>query len=369
MPQPFVDLKAQFDELRQELLAETHDVFAGGGFIGGDRVRRFETEFAALCESAHCVGVANGTDALHLALRAVGVGAGQEVITVPNTFVATVEAIRHCGAHPVFVDIHRDTLLMDAGRLDAALTRRTRAVVPVHLYGQLADMEAIAGWCAAKGLSLVEDAAQAHGARRGKCPAGAFGDAAGFSFYPSKNLGAAGDAGAVVTNRPEVAQRVRLLRDHGLSEPHRHSLEGYNSRLDALQAAVLSVKLRRLSRWNERRRALTGLYRSRLEHLPGIDLPAAPKEPESHVHHLFVVRCARRDALRQALAERGIETGLHYALPVHLQPAYRNLGYAEGRFPIAEAAAREVLSLPLYPQMTEEAVLKVCDAVEAFVRP
>ncbi len=251
-------------------------------------------------------------------------------------------------------------------RLEGARTPRTRAVVPVHLYGQVAEMESIAAWCAREGLALVEDAAQAHGARLGGRPVGTFGDAGAFSFYPAKNLGAAGDAGAIVTDRADVARRACLLRDHGQSERYVHEIEGYNSRLDALQAAILSVKLRYLARWTERRRALAGLYRERLEKMASVRLLREPSDPDAHVYHLFVVRVAGRTALRSALDAQGIETGLHYPVAIHLQPAFRHLGYGEGSFPVAEAAAREVLSLPLYPQMTDAATHRVCDAVQAF---
>jgi dTDP-4-amino-4,6-dideoxygalactose transaminase len=298
-------------------------------------------------------------------LHALGVGPGDEVITVANTFVATVGAIAQAGARPVLVDAREDTLLMDAASLAAVATPATRAVVPVHLYGRLVEMEPLQRWCAEHDLALLEDAAQAHGAARDGRRAGAFGDAAGFSFYPAKNLGAAGDAGAVVTSRPEVAERLRRLRDHGQTERYHHAVVGVNSRLDALQAAVLVAKLARLDAWNARRRALAALYHERLAKVDGVELTAPPDEPASHVYHLFVVRTPERDRLRAALAARGIETGLHYPVPVHLQPAWRHLGHREGDFPVAEAAARTVLSLPMYPHMTDDAVHRVCDAIEA----
>jgi len=363
--QPFVDLAAQYRALREELLPEVERILAAGAFIGGEPLRRFESAFAALCGVPHAVGVANGTDALHLALRALGVGSGDEVITVPNTFVATVEAIVQAGARAVLVEVRPDTLLMDAAALDAARTPRTRAVIPVHLYGRMAEVEPIERWCAVQGIALLEDAAQAHGAVLRGRRAGAFGDAGSFSFYPAKNLGAAGEAGAVVTRRPEVAARVARLRDHGQSERYHHDLVGYNSRLDALQAAVLSVKLKRLEAWNARRRALAAVYDQRLAKVDGVAPLPAPSEPESHVYHLYVVRVTGRDRLRAALTARGIDTGLHYPVPVHRQPAFRDLGYGEGAFPVSEAAARTVLSLPIYPEMTEDAVHRVCDAIEA----
>jgi dTDP-4-amino-4,6-dideoxygalactose transaminase len=363
--QPFVDLAAQWAEVRGALLPEVERLLATGAFIGGEPVARFEAAFAAYCGVDHAVGVANGTDALHLALRALGVGPGDEVITVANTFVATVGAIVQAGARPVLVDARADTLLMDAAALDAVATPATRAVIPVHLYGRLVEMEPITRWCRRRGVALVEDAAQAHGARRGERRAGAFGDAAGFSFYPAKNLGAAGDAGAVVSGRPEVAERLRRLRDHGQTERYHHAVVGVNSRLDALQAAVLAVKLERLDAWNARRQALAALYHERLAKVAGVEPLAAPADPASHVYHLFVVRSAERDRLRGALGAQGIDTGLHYPIPVHRQPGWRHLGYQAGDFPVAEAAARTVLSLPMYPHMSDDAVHRVCDAIEA----
>lgn len=364
--QPFVDLAAQYREIRAELLPEVERLLESGAFVGGEPVARFEGEFAAFCGVPHAVGVGNGTDALHLALRGLGVGPGDEVVTVANTFVATAEAIEQVGARPVLVDVRPDTLLMDGAPLDAAATTRTRAIIPVHLYGCLADIEAIERWCASRGVLLVEDAAQAHGAARGGRRAGAFGDAACFSFYPAKNLGAAGEAGAVVTRRAEVAARVKRLSDHGQGERYIHEMVGFNSRLDALQAAVLSVKLRRLDGWNARRRALAALYRERLAKVDAVTLPA-PAEGDSHVYHLFVIRVAERDRLRAALTARGIDTGLHYPVPIHLQRGWSHLGYKAGAFPVVEAAARTVLSLPMYPQMGEDAVHRVCDAIEACV--
>lgn len=362
--QPFVDLPARWHEVGHDLLPELEHLLAAGHFIGGEPVRRFENAFAAFCRRVHCVGAANGTDALALGLRALGVEPGDEVVTVANTFVATVEAIVQAGARPVLVDARADDLLMDPAQLDAARTARTRAVIPVHLYGRLADVATIGAWCARHGVAMLEDAAQAHGARRGGAPAGSFGDAAAFSFYPSKNLGAAGDAGALVTDRDDIAARARLLGNHGERQRYHHEIPAVNSRLDALQAAVLSAHLPHLDRWNDQRRALALRYRDRLAKLPAIGVLAEPDEPAAHVYHLLVVRVPERDALRAALAAEGIETGLHYPAPVHRQPAFRTLGYAEGAFPVVERAAREIVSLPMYPQMGIAAVDRVCDAVE-----
>jgi dTDP-4-amino-4,6-dideoxygalactose transaminase len=364
--QPFVDLAAQHAELWPEIGRELEAIFATGRFIGGERVERFEAEFAQFCGRAHAIGLSSGTDALRLALIATGVGPGDEVITVPTSFVATAEAIGQCGARPVFVDVRPDTLTMDPIGLDAVRTAKTRAVMPVHLYGRMTDMPEIAAWCARTGVTLIEDAAQSHGARLAGRTPGGFGVAAAFSFYPAKNLGAAGDAGALVTDDDEVARRVRLYSDHGQTERYVHHVEGSTSRLDAVQAAVLSIKLRRLARGNDRRRDLVGLYRERLAKVSAVELLAEPESPEAHVHHLFVVRARERDALRAALSEQGIETGLHYPVPIHLQPCYRRLGYGPGSFPVAEAAAREILSLPLYPEMGEAAVRRVADAIAAF---
>lgn len=356
---PLVDVTAQHAALRAEIEAAMAEVVAGGRFVKGPAVAEFEAAFAAFCGVAHAVGVGNGTDALRLALQALGVGPGDDVVTVPTTFVATAEAVGHVGARARFVDVHPDTWLLDPAHLDGGLTPQTRAVVPVHLYGHVSAVPR------PRGIAVIEDAAQAHGARHGDRRVGALGDAAAFSFYPGKNLGAYGDAGAVVTADPDVAERVRLLADHGRATRHDHVVEGWNSRLDSLQAAVLSVKLRHLDAANEARRRFAARYRDALADVPHLTFPdvAAGTEP---VHHLLVAAAERRDELRAFLEARGVETGVHYPVPLHLQPSHRHLGYARGDFPVAERLAASTVSLPLYPEMGEAAVDEVSAAVRAF---
>jgi dTDP-4-amino-4,6-dideoxygalactose transaminase len=315
-------------------------------------VTAFEEAFAAAHGVGHCIGVNTGTSALHLALIAAGVGPGDEVITVPMTFVATSWAISYCGARPVFVDVDPATYTMDPDRVADRITPRTKAIMPVHLYGQPADLGPLREVADRHGIPLIEDAAQAHlAAYQGK-PVGGFGLAAGFSFYPGKNLGACGEAGAVVTNDDALAARMRALRDHAQTQRYHHAEIGFNYRMDAIQGAVLGIKFKHLARWTERRRHLAARYLTALRDLP-LDLPqvAAGRDP---VWHLFVVLHPDRDRVRAALEDRGIQTGLHYPVPVHLQPAYRHLGHQPGDFPVAERVGRECLTLPLYPEMTED---------------
>ncbi len=363
---PPLDLKRQYASIKGEIDAAVSRVLEGGWYILGEEVAAFEREFAAYCGVAHAVGVGSGTDALHLALAACGVGAGDEVITVPHTAVATVTAIELAGARPVLVDIDPARYTLDPELLEAAITPRTRAVIPVHLYGCPADLDPIMEVARAHGLTVVEDCAQAHGAEYSGRRVGSWGHIAAFSFYPTKNLGACGDGGLVATNDPELAERARLLRQYGWQERYVSSLKGLNSRLDELQAAILRVKLRHLDAWNERRRVLAGLYNERLMG-GGV---VVPREPESarHVYHLYVVRHPRRDALRAFLRQRGIGSSIHYPVPVHLQPAYYDLARGAGSLPAAEAAAREVLSLPLYPELDGQELETVADAVLAFGR-
>jgi dTDP-4-amino-4,6-dideoxygalactose transaminase len=357
---PLVDLAAEYRELRSEIDAAVGRVLGSGRYVLGEEVSRFEQEFAAYCGAAHAVGVASGTDALVLTLKALGIGPGAEVITVAHTAVATVAAIALCGARPVLVDVDRASCTIDPSRVEAALTPRTRAVVPVHLYGQPAAMDPLVALGRRHGLAVIEDCAQAHGAREGDCPVGSLGDAAAFSFYPTKNLGAAGDGGAVVTSRLEVAERVRRLRQYGWREPHVSELRGQNSRLDELQAAILRVKLRHLEAANAARRRAAELYR---EALTGTPVEPPPERPGSHhVYHLFVVRTDRRDELRGHLSREGIETAVHYPVPVHQQPAYRELAPAAG-LPVTEQLAGRVLSLPMHPRLSEEALRAVAAAI------
>jgi dTDP-4-amino-4,6-dideoxygalactose transaminase len=361
---PLVDLAAQHAPLQAEIVARVAPLLASGAFIGGEEVEGFEREFAVACGTDDCIGVANGTDALRLALLALGVGPGDEVITVSHTFVATAEAIAQCGATPVFVDVDAATGTMDAARVAASIGPRTAAVVPVHLYGRPAPMDEIVAVAERYGLPVVEDACQAHGASYRGRAVGSLATAACFSFYPTKNLGAAGDGGAVVTSDPAVAAQVRLLRDHGSRAKYDHQVLGWNSRLDAIQAAVLRVKLPHLASWNDARRGLAERYRAALADCVTVTTPPGdPDERTRSVHHLFVVRVDDRDRIRADLAGLGIETGLHYPTPVHRQPAFAN----GADLPVTDAWAASLLSLPMYPELGADAVDRVCAALTASV--
>ncbi len=362
---PFFDLKQQISRMQDEINRAIGGVLERGIFILGAEGGAFEREFAAYCGAAEAVGVASGTDALHLTLRALGIGTGDEVITVTHTAVASVAAIEMAGARPALVDIDPLRYTLDPHQLGAALTPRTRAVLPVHLYGCPANLEPILSFAHQHGLRVIEDCAQAHGARYQGKPVGSWGVAAAFSFYPTKNLGAFGDGGAVTTNNPELAERVRLLRRHGWQERYISQVKGVNSCLDELQAAILRVKLQYLDEWNARRRELANLYSALLANR-GVILPHQPDDC-SHVFHQYVIRHPQRDRLRASLKSQGIETLVHYPVPVHLQPAYRNLGYETGSLPESEAAARQVLSLPLYPEMTEADIQHISQAVCLFL--
>jgi dTDP-4-amino-4,6-dideoxygalactose transaminase len=360
---PLVDLRSQYASIAPEISAAVDGVLERCDFVLGDDVAAFEAELAGYCEVDHAVGVDSGTSALELALRAVGVGPGHEVVTAANTFVASAFAITHCGALPVLVDVDAVTMCMDPAATEAAITPRTRAIMPVHLYGHPADMDALGDIARRHGLAVVEDACQAHGARTGGRRIGGLGDAAALSFYPGKNLGCYGDGGAVLTSDPEIADRVRRLRNYGQRRKHHHEDVGFNRRLDTIQAAVLRVKLRRLDRWNARRRAHANAY-GRLLAGAGVGLPGIRGDVE-HVWHLYVVQHERRDELAARLAEDGIATGIHYPVPIHLQPAYAELGLGRGSFPVAEAAAARILSLPMFPELTPDARGRVADAVRA----
>lgn len=358
---PLVDLKAQYAAIQSEIDAAIQRVVSNTNFILGEEVYSFEKEFAAFCGADYCVGVASGTAALHLALLAFGVGPGDEVISTPHTFIATTEAISQTGARPVFIDIEPDGYNLDPNQIEAIITPRTKAILPVHLYGQPADMQSISEIAQRHGLRVIEDAAQAHGAEYRGRRVGTWGDAACFSFYPGKNLGAFGDGGAVITNDSEIADKVRLLRNHGRRDKYEHLIEGYGERLDALQAAILRAKLPHLDEWNVQRRTLANRYRQLLDGLP-VGVPV--EHPRIHpVYHLFVVRTSRRDEIQRHLKSRAIETGIHYPIPLHLQPAYRYLAYREGDFPNTEEAAREVLSLPMYPELSDEQISLVAEAI------
>lgn len=361
---PFLDLAAQQTEIADEVLPVWQRVLETAGFIGGDLVDAFEREYAGYIGVRFCIGVGNGTDAIELALRASGIVRGDEVIIPANTFIATAEAVSRIGAVPVPVDVDADHLLMDPAAVDDAITPRTRAIVPVHLYGQTAPMEALAQVAARRGVLLVEDAAQSQGATSAAGRAGALGVAAATSFYPGKNLGAAGDAGAVLTDDPAVAALVRTLGAHGSSTKYVHDHVGINSRLDAVQAAVLSAKLRRLDGWNAARRAAATRYAELLAAVPGVRAPVSRPENDD-VWHLYVVQVDERDRVLAELAAAGIGAAIHYPTPVHLTGAYASLGYRAGDFPVAEAAAGRILSLPMYPHLTADDQAAVVAALAA----
>jgi dTDP-4-amino-4,6-dideoxygalactose transaminase len=355
---PLVDLERQHRDLAREIRDGIEDVVRRGAFILGEEVAAFEREFATFSQVRHCVGVASGTDALELALRAAGVGSGDEVLVPANTFFATALAVVRAGARPVFVDCDPDTQLIDVKRAATRIGPKTRALLPVHLYGQMAPIEDLRRLAADARLVLVEDAAQAHGATQNGVPAGTMGVAAAFSFYPGKNLGAWGDGGAVLTEDDAVARRVRALRQYGSEERYYHRELGTNSRLDTVQAVVLSAKLRHLARWNDERRRAARRYDELLGHIANVRLPVTARGND-HVFHLYVVRVPDRDRVLQSLRASGIEAAIHYPIPLHLQEAFRDLGHREGDFPVAEAAAREVLSLPLFPGIRENEQARV----------
>jgi dTDP-4-amino-4,6-dideoxygalactose transaminase len=365
---PFLDLPGQHQAIRKEVEEGFATILRDASFILGPSVKEFEETFSRFLGVGEAVGVANGTDALILALKAVGVGPGDEVITAVNSFVATAEAIAHTGARPVFVDVEPNTYAMNAALLLDAITKRTKAIIPVHLYGQPADLDGILAFARARGLRVVEDAAQAHGATYRGRRVGTVGEAGCFSFYPGKNLGACGDAGAVVTTDPTLADTVRKLRDHGGSRKHQHDLVGYNSRLDSLQAVVLLVKLRYLDQWNALRQEHAQLYSKLLSGIPGITTPTI-REGCTHVFHLYVILASggKRDALQSYLRQEGIATGIHYPTPLHLTPAFSYLGYRFGDFPVAEACANQVLSLPMFPELTPRQIEYVADRIRHFM--
>lgn len=359
---PLVDLKAQYLTIKDEVDAAINHVVNTCNFIMGEEVSLFEEEFAVFCGAQHAIGVASGTAALQLALHACDIGAGDEVITTPFTFIATTEAISLRGARPVFVDINPDTYNLNPARIEAALTPKTKAIIPVHLYGQPADMQPILNIARRHNLVVIEDAAQAHGAKYQGQQVGTLADVACFSFFPGKNLGAYGDAGAIVTNNKEIAAKVRLLRNHGRHEKYEHLIEGYGERLDTLQAAILRVKLKYLSSWTEARQAAAQHYNTLLSACPDLVTPYCQPDAQ-HVYHLYVLRVQQRIQLQNRLKAQGIATGIHYPIPLHLQPAYHYLGYKASDFPKAERAAQEVLSLPMYPELSESQVNRVVEAL------
>ena len=384
MQVPFVDLKIQYKQIEHEVIPMMKEAMENAAFIGGPQVAGFETEFAAFCGTTYCVGVGSGTDALRFALIAAGVGPGDAVVTVPHTFIATTEAVSQVGATPVFVDIDPQTYTMDPTKLaefieqecifDASTNqpsskrthRPVRAIIPVHIYGRPADMDAVVEIAETHHIAVIEDACQAHGARYKNRKAGSMGDVGCFSFYPGKNLGAYGEAGAVVTQNEKIAGKIRMLRDHGQTKKYFHDREGYNGRLDALQAGVLRIKLKRLAAWNEARREHASRYNELLSEVPGITVPFEAESGRS-VYHLYVILLEERDELQKFLADKGIGTGLHYPVPLHLQDAYAHLGYKAGAFPVTEKVARRLLSLPMFPELTRDQIEYVADAVKAFM--
>jgi dTDP-4-amino-4,6-dideoxygalactose transaminase len=365
MEVPFLDLHATYRELKEELDDAYQRVMSGGWYVLGAEVEAFEKEFAAYCKSRFCVGVGNALEALELILRGYDIGDGDEVIVPSNTYIASWLAVSHAGATPVPVEPDIETHNLDPKLVERAITPRTRAIMAVHLYGQSADMGALQAIAEKSGLKLIADAAQAHGARYRKEPVGSLGDAAAFSFYPSKNLGCFGDGGAITTNDPKLAERIRILRNYGARSRYFNDVRGFNSRLDELQAALLRVKLRKLDEWNERRRKLAETYLERLNGVRGVGLPGVPRWAEP-CWHLFVIRHPQRDKLQAALKEAGIGTIVHYPLPPHLQGAYADLHLKRGSLPICEKLAEEVLSIPIGPHLTEQSQEAVIRAIETF---
>lgn len=363
MEVPFLDLKAQYNSIKNEVLSELEDVMQKSCFVLGPKVKAFEENFAKFCQVKHAVGVSSGTDALTLALAALGIGKGDEVILPANTFIATVEAVSHCGAEPVLVDVDPDTYTINPALIKAKITKKTKAVVPVHLYGQMADMDEIMSIAKKHNLFVVEDACQAHGSRYKGRMAGSIGDIGCFSFYPGKNLGAYGEGGACTTNSDELAQKIRMLRDHGSEKKYYHDMVGYNARMHGFQGAVLNVKLKYLEAWNEARRKNADYYSKLLKSNPKIKTPKTPKD-NVHIFHLYVIQLDNRDAVIDKLRENGVSTIIHYPIPIHLQKAYVQLGYKEGDFSVTEAAAKRALSLPMYPELTKEQIEYVCEMLK-----
>ena len=363
---PFVDLVAQYRAIASEIEVAVNDVLSRCNFVLGTQVEEFERAFAEFVACQHAVGVSSGLDALRLALASLGIGPGDEVIIPANTYIATALAVTAQGARPVLVDCDPSTYTIDVHRIERAITARTRAIIPVHLTGQSADMDPILDLAAQYGLRVVEDAAQAHGTRYKGRPCGAMGDAGCFSFYPGKNLGAYGDAGLVTTNDKLLADRLRRLRNYGQQQKYEHTEKGLNARLDTIQAAILNVKLKYLAGWNEARARHATSYASRLEGLPGLRLQSC-SPASTHIFHLFIVESDRRNGLQRYLEDSGIQTGIHYPKPIHLQTAYKDLGYTLGDFPETERLADQMLSLPMFPELTEQQIDLVCDAVASFV--
>ncbi len=361
---PLVDLKRQYEVIKDEVLENIGKVFGEASFILGPEVSSFEEEFAQFCSTKYCVGVNSGTSALHLALLACDIKEEDEVITVPNTFIATTETISYCGAKIKFVDIDPKTYNIDVSKIKENVTEKTKAIIPVHLYGHPVDMDPILEIAKRYNLKVIEDACQAHGAEYRGRRVGGIGDIGCFSFYPGKNLGAYGDGGAVTTNNEEMAERVRLLRTHGAQEKYTHLIEGYNYRLDTLQAAILRVKLKHLNEWNETRRKHAEFYNELLRNI-GVASPYCADYAQ-HVYHLYVIRTNDRDGLKKFLESNGVFPGIHYPLPLHLQPGYKRLGHKEGDFPISEEYAQKILSLPMFPELRKEEIKEITSLIQRY---
>jgi dTDP-4-amino-4,6-dideoxygalactose transaminase len=362
---PFLDLKAQYKAIKDEVHAAINDVMENTAFAGGPFVAKFEQEFAKFCDCKHAVGVGNGTDALWLSLIGLGIKPGDEVITVPNTFIATAEAISFSGAKPVFVDILEETNNMNPALIEAAITKKTKAIIPVHLFGQPADMDPIMTIAKKHGLFMIEDACQAHGAEYKGKKAGSIGNTGAFSFYPGKNLGAYGEAGAVVTNDDAIVEKMRMFRDHGQAKKYYHGMIGWNARMDGIQGAVLHVKLKYLQGWNDSRRKNAQKYSELLSAVKDV-MPPRQAEYAKHIYHIYAIRIKQREKLMAHLTAKGIACGIHYPIPLHLQDAYRFLNLGVGSFPIAEKCAAEYLSLPMYPELTSEQINYVAKEIKEF---
>jgi len=359
---PFIDLKVQYESIKNEIDSAIQKVVDSCAFAGGPFVEKFEEDFSYFCQTRYAIGVSSGTSALWLALKGLGVGPNDEIITVPNTFIATAEAISLCGAKPIFIDVDEQTYNMNPELLESAITPYTKAIIPVHLFGQMADMDPIMEIARKHGLFVIEDACQAHGAEYKGRHAGSIGDAGCFSFYPGKNLGAYGEAGAVVTNNSDLVEKIKMLRDHGQSKKYYHSDIGWNDRMDGIQGAVLSVKLDHIEEWNSKRRQHATLYN---EMLRGQCRLITPVEADyaKHVYHIYAVRTPEREKLIRIFAENGINCGIHYPIPLHLQEAYKFLGLRNGHFPVSELCASEFLSLPMFPEMTNKQIERVVESV------
>jgi len=362
---PYLDLKAQYQSIKPEIDAAIAGVLESSQFVLGSEVAGFEQDFAAYCGATDCIALNSGTSALHLALLAAGIGPGDEVITVPFTFIASVAAIEYAGARPVLIDIDPRSFTMDPAAIEAAITPRTKAILPIHLYGHSTDMDPILEVARKHSLVVIEDAAQAHGAKYKGRPVGTIGNIGCFSFYPTKNLGAYGEGGAVTTNNPEYAGKVRMLRDWGQDRKYHHVLRGYNYRMEGLQGAILRVKLHHLEKWIEARRAIAKQYNELLADC-GLTLPVEMPWAR-HVYHVYTLRSEDRDALQAALLAEGIQTAVHYAIPAHLQPAFADLGYGKGSLPHSETASQQVLALPIYPELSPQSVSEVSRAVKSVV--